>query len=495
MATDGGGGDADPSRAPPPPTPRLPWRDDPRATAVIVASALFMQNLDGTAVATALPAMAADLGETPLHLSAAITAYLVSLTVLVPVSGWVADRFGAKRVFLLAILVFVAASAACGLATGLGELVAARAVQGAGAALMVPVARLLLLRRVTKEELVRATTWLTMPGLLGPILGPPVAGFLTDALSWRAVFLINLPVGALGLLMAWRFVPDPPRVADPPPLDARGVALVGGSLAALVLALETVGRGLVPAWATLAGFGAGVAVGLAALRHLRRAADPAVDLTLLREPAFAASCVAGTLFRVGAGATPFLVPLSLQLGFGVSATVSGLVSLATALGAIASKPVVGALLRAFGFRGVLVWNGLAAAGGIAALALVGPSWPLWAVFVLLALGGVFRSVQFTALNTLAYAELPAERLSAATSLYATIQQLSLALGVVVGSGALAAAAAVTGGGPGGTPGAGDFPAAFLIAALPVLLAMPLAARLPPEAGAQVSGHRGGPARR
>ena len=468
---------------------RSAWSDDPRATAAIVASALFMQNLDGTVVATALPAMARDLGLPPLHLSAAITAYLVSLTVFVPVSGWVADRYGAKRVFLWAIAVFVGASVACGLAQGLPELIAARVVQGAGGALMVPVARLLLLRRVSKEELIRATTWLTMPGLLGPVLGPPVGGLLTDAFSWRAVFWINLPVGLLGLVMAWRFIREPEWVR-PPPLDVAGVVLVGLSLAALMFGLETAGRDLVPLPWSLGGLALGAALGWATLRHCARAPNPAVDFSLLRLPAFNAAAVAGTLFRVGAGATPFLVPLTLQLGFGASATVSGTVSLATALGAFGMKPLVQPVLRAFGFRAVLMWNAGLAAAAIAACALFRPGWPLAAVFAVLAVGGVFRSLQFTALNTLAYAEVPQGRLSAATSLYATAQQLSLAMGVVMGSGVLAAATALAGR---GTPALPDFSVAFGAAALTVLLAGPLSARLPRDSGAAVTGHhpRGG----
>ncbi len=443
-----------------------------------------MQNLDGTVVATALPAMARDLGLEPLHLSVAITAYLVSLTVFVPLSGWVADRYGAKRVFLWAIAVFVAASAACGLARDLPELVAARAVQGAGGALMVPVARLLLLRRVSKEELIRATTWLTMPGLLGPVLGPPVGGLLTDAFSWRAVFWINLPVGLIGLAMAWRFIraPEPVR---PPPLDVAGVVLVGAALAALMFGLETVGRGLVLLPLSVGSLALGAALGWAALRHCARAENPAVDFSLLRLPALNVATLAGTLFRVGAGATPFLVPLCLQLGFGASATVSGVVSLATALGAFAMKPLVQPVLRAFGFRRVLVWNAMLAAAAIAACALFRPGWPLAAVFAILALGGLFRSLHFTALNTLAYAEVPQGRLSAATSLYATAQQLSLALGVVVGSGALTLATSLSGR---AGPALADFSVAFGVVAAAVLLSGPLSARLSPDAGAAVTGH-------
>ncbi|MFT8244153.1 MFS transporter [Roseomonas sp. BN140053] len=464
---------------------RINWRKDPRATAAIVASALFMQNLDSSVVATALPAMARDLESTPVHLSAAITSYLVALTVFVPVSGWVADRYGAKRVFLWAIAVFVAASMACGLSQNLPQLILARVVQGLGGAMMVPVARLLLLRQVNKEDLVRATTWLTMPGLLGPIMGPPLGGFLTDTLSWHWVFWINLPVGLLGLVLAWRFITPPPQ-DRPPRLDVVGVLLVGLSLAALMAGLETIGRELIPPpWPALL-LGAGAVLGVLAVRHCRRVPHPAVDLTLLRFPAFQSAVVAGTLFRLGAGATPFLVPLTLQLGFGASATTSGLVSLASALGALGMKPVVRPVLRRFGFRNTLIWNTVFQALAIAGLALLTPAWPLAGVFVLLAVGGVFRSLHFTSLNSLAYAEIPQPRLSAATSLYSTAQQLSMALGVVTGSTALTAAVALSGQ---SGPSLGSFAIAFLAVAAITLISIPMVMRLPPDAGAAVSGHQ------
>lgn len=464
---------------------RRGWVDDPRFTAAIVASALIMQNLDSSVIATALPAMARDLGSEPLHLSAAITSYLVALTVFVPVSGWVADRYGAKRVFLWAIAVFVASSAACGMAQGLTELILARVVQGIGGAMMVPVARLLLLRRVTKEEIVRATTWLTMPGLLGPIMGPPLGGFLTDQLSWRWVFWINLPIGLLGLFLAWRFI-NAPEQERPPKLDVSGITLVGLSLACLMFGFETVGRGVVEpvwSWAALAA-GAGLVVW--AVRHCLRAEHPALDLSLLRIPAFQVTVTAGTMFRVGAGAIPFLVPLAIQLGFGASATTSGLITLASALGAFGMKPLIHRVLRWLGYRGTLVWNTVMQGAIILLLATLSPGWPLWGVFILLAVNGIFRSLHFTSLNSLAYAEVPQKALSAATSLYSTAQQLSMALGVVMGSSVLAASTALHGH---GEPALGDFSLAFIAVAVVVLASLPLCLRLPRDAGEAVSGYR------
>ncbi len=460
------------------PEPKMP---DPRVMAAIVASALFMQNLDSTVVATALPAMARSLGEDPLVMGVAITSYLVALTVFIPLSGWVADRFGAKQVFMVAIATFTLASAFCGLSSGLAEMVAARVLQGLGGAMMVPVGRLLLLRRVRKEELLSVTTWLTMPGLLGPLLGPPVGGLLTDLISWRAVFWINVPVGLLGLLLVWRVIPALPRSLPPPP-DLRGLTLVGAALAALMFAFETLGRGLVAPWLAEAALAAGLLLSFVAVRHCLRAANPALDFSLLAIPSFRVPNVAGTIFRVGAGAVPFLVPLTLQLGFGASASQSGMISFATALGAFAMKPMAKFALRRFGFRNVLIWNAVCAALTIAACGAFRPGWPMAAVFVVLLLGGLFRSLHFTTLNTLAYADVPQEKLSAATSLYSTAQQLPLALGVVVASAALQISVAAGGREVAAMP---DFTAAFLTGALLTLLAAPLAMRLPKEAGEDI----------
>ncbi|MBY0339432.1 MAG: MFS transporter [Acetobacteraceae bacterium] len=457
---------------------------DPRVTAVIVASALFMQNLDSAAVVTALPSMARDLNEDPARLGVAITSYLVALTVFIPLSGWIADRFGAKRVFMLAIALFGGASALCGLAGSLTELVLARILQGFGGAMMVPVGRLLLLSRIRKEEMLTAMAWLTMPGMLGPISGPPLGGLMTDLFGWRSVFWLNLPVAVLGLvLVAWK-IEELPR-GKPGPPDIPGLLLVGGALALLMSGIETVGRGVFPPGVPEALLVTGGAVGWLAIRHCRRVKRPALDLTLLRLPSFNHATLAGSIYRTGAGAMPFLVPLLLQLGFGWSATQAGFVSFATAIGAFAMKPLARPILRRFGFRTVLVGNALLAAGGVALGAAFSPAWPVAALFAALALGGLFRSLHFTALNTIAFADVPQERLSAATSFYGTAQQLSPALGVVLASGTLEASRHVS---AHEHLAVSDFTAGFLVAALVTASAAPFAARLPRDVGAAVSGH-------
>ena len=465
--------------------PSAPPRTDPRLIAIIVASAIFMQNLDSSAVNTALPAMARDLGVAPVQLGVAITSYLVALTVFIPVSGWVADRFGAKRVFMLAIVVFTLASVLCGRATGLGELVAARILQGMGGAMMIPVARLLLLRQVRREEMLQAMTWLTVPALVGPVSGPPLGGFLTDAFGWPSVFLINVPIGALGLVMvAWKIPPTPP--GDPGPPDVVGLGLIGLALALFMFGLETVGRGVMPPGLAEGALVLGVVLGWAAVRHCRRVRKPAMDFSLLAIPTFNQATVAGSLFRIGAGTTPFLVPMLLQVGFGYSAAEAGLVSFATALGALAMKPIVRPILSRHGYRRVVVATALLAGGGIAACALFTASWPLPAIFAVLALGGLFRSLEFTALNTLAFADVPAPRLSAATSFFGTAQQLAPALGVVVATATLEASAALGGRARAGLP---DFAVAFVVGGAVVAAAAPFLARMPRDAGAAVSGRR------
>lgn len=475
------------AREPPSPVPDpLARRTDPRLTAAIVASALFMQNLDSTAVITALPAMARDLGEEPARLGAAVTAYLVSLTVFIPLSAWVADRFGAKRVFMAAIVLFTAASVLCGRATGLPELIGARLLQGLGGAMMLPVARLLLLRQVRKDEILAAMTWLTMPALIGPIMGPPLGGFLTDAFGWRSVFLINVPIGLLGLVMvAWKIAPAP--VAPPGPPDVPGLLLTGTALLLVMFGLETVGRGVVPVPLPEAALAAGLLVGWAAVRHCRRAKRPAVDFSLLRIPTFFHAAATGTLFRVGAGATPFLVPTLLQIGFGHSAAEAGMVSFATALGALAMKPLARPLLRRFGFRATLTVCCVLTAAGIAVAAAFTAAWPLPAIFLVLALSGLMRSLQFTGLSALAFADIPAERFSAATGFFATLQQLAPALGVVLATATLEASAALSGRDAGHLL-THDFAVAFLVAGGLAAAAAPFFARLPADAGAAVSGH-------
>jgi EmrB/QacA subfamily drug resistance transporter len=453
-----------------------------RSIALIVAAALFMQNLDSTVIATALPTMARAFGADPVHMNVALTAYLFAVAVFVPASGWMADRYGTRQVFRAAIAVFTLGSVLCGRAETLPFLVAARVLQGAGGAMMLPVGRLILLRSVPKSRLVSAMAWVTMPALIGPILGPPVGGFIVEYANWRWIFDINVPIGIAGIVLASLFVPD--RRENPGPFDWLGLLLSGLCLAAFLAILELAGRGLVPAWGLVALAAGSVATGAAYGMHARAQTRPLLDFSLMRLPSFAVSVCAGSLFRVGVGAVPFLLPLMLQLGFGRTAVASGMITFAAAAGAVVAKPGTTAVLRRFGFRRVLVINGIVSALGLALYAAFRPDWPLWTFYAVLLTTGYLRSLQFTSYNTIAYAEVPPARMSAATTLYSALQQISLTVGIPIGAGVLHLVRA------GHTvPRPADFSAAFLVVAGVSLFAGPVSLLLPRDAGAEMSGRR------
>lgn len=452
---------------------------------LIVACALFMENLDSTVLSTALPAIALSLGENPVRLNLAITSYLFSLAVFIPISGWVADRYGARRVFRAAILVFTLGSVLCGISQSLPELVLARIFQGLGGAMMVPVGRLVLLRSVAKSDLVSAMTYLTVPALIGPILGPPLGGFITTYFSWRWVFFINLPIGLLGMLLATLFIEDI-REERPPPLDLAGFTLTGIGLMCIVVAFELVGRGIVPTAGVVGLLLLGVVALATYVRHARNQRHPALDLTLLRVPTFRVAIVGGFLFRMGIGATPFLLPLMLQVGFGMTPLQSGLLTFAGAAGALLMKTTAGPILRRFGFRRTLLFNALLAGAILASYGLFRPDTPGWVILSLLLLGGYFRSLQFTGLNALGYADIERGRMSQATSIASMGQQLALSVGVGTGALLLHLTVAARGG---GAITAADFAPAFYVIGLLSALSFVFQLALAPDAGAEVSGQR------
>ena len=456
-----------------------------RTTALIVACALFMQNLDSTVISTALPTMARAFGEEPVRMNVALTSYLLSLAVFIPMSGWMADRFGARTVFRAAILVFTFGSVLCGRAETLPFLVGARILQGIGGAMMVPVGRLLLLRTAAKSELVAAMAWLSAPALIGPVVGPPVGGFIVDHFSWPWIFDINVPIGLVGFCLVTIYIPDV-REEGRVRLDFTGLVLSGVSLACLMVGFETAGRGMVDSSLSAVMLGTGVLAGLVYAWHARRVPAPLLDFTLLRIPTFMVSVVAGTLFRVGIGAVPFLLPLMLQIGFGYTATQSGLVTFASSAGAILMKPAAMTALRRFGFRRTLIANSVLSGAFLLLIAFFRPSWPLAAIYATLLVGGFFRSLQFTSFNTLAFADIPRERMSSATSLYSTIQQVSLTLGVTVGAATLEIAMSTTGS---SQPSLMDFSVGFVVVAMCLLAAAPIPMLMPREAGAEMSGQR------
>ena len=456
-----------------------------RITAMIVATAMFMQNLDSTVIATALPTMAKVFGYDPQHMSVALTSYLLSLAVFIPASGWIADRYGARNVFRIAIVVFTLGSVLCGQSQSLAFLVFARILQGLGGAMMVPVGRLLLLRTAAKTELVAAMAWLTTPALLGPVVGPPLGGFIVTYLNWRWIFNINIPIGILGFVLVTMFIED---VREPPRgrFDLRGLALTGIALIGLMFGLETLGRGVVPIWATETMLSVGLSAALLYIWHARRTAEPVLDFTLLKLPCFGVAFGAMMLFRTGIGAIPFLLPMMLQVGFGKEAVESGLITFASSAGALVMKPVTQRALRLFGFRDTLIWNGLLSGVMLSLCAAFRPTWPAAAIYGVLLIGGFMRSLQFTAYNTLAYGDVPRARMSSATSLYTAGQQLAATIGVSAGAMSLAIAGTFSGH---AVPTPMDFSVAFLVVGLLTTVAAPVALLMPKSAGDELTGRR------
>ena len=450
---------------------------------LVVACAMFMQNLDSTVIATALPTIARSLNESPLRLNVAITCYLLSLAVFIPISGWTADRFGARRVFTSAIVVFTLGSIACGISNSLSALVGARILQGMGGALMVPVGRLVLLRTVPKSDLVRAMSFVSVPALIGPVMGPPVGGLIVTYASWRWIFFINIPIGVLGIVLVNRLVGDLKETGRRP-FDLSGFALTGIGLASLAFGFENVGRGALPNIVVMGLLAVGgVCLGFY-VRHAGRVSHPIIDLTLLKIPTYAMASIGGFLFRVGLGALPFLLPLLLQVGFGLSALNSGMLTFASAAGAMLMKTSAVRVLRTLGFRIVLVGDALISAAFLFGYSLFRPSTPHLVIFFALLAGGFFRSLQMTSINTLSYADVPAALLSRATSLTSMAQQLSQTAGVATAALLLHTVLTLRGG---TALTAVDFYPVFVGIAIISLLSVPFFLKMSPDAGAEVSG--------
>ena len=450
---------------------------------MIVAVAFLMEQLDATIITTAIPDMAASLRATPIQLNLAVTAYVLSLAIFIPVSGWFADRFGARKVFATALAVFTLGSVACGAAQDFPMLVATRVVQGFGGAMMTPVGRLILLRSFPRRDLVRAMTYTTLPAILGPVVGPLLGGVLTTYASWRWIFFVNIPFGLIGIGLALRFVEDT-RGDTRTPFDVPGFLLVGAGVALIQLVMEAVGRPLVPTVAIVGLLAVAAVLLLAYGVYARRVAYPAVDLSLFGQRSFAVGTLAGGLCRVGLNGAPFLLPLMLQVGFGLSPVTSGSLTFVSSIGAVFVRVVAGRLLRSFGFRAVLSGSAVLGALVVAGFALLEPSTPRWILTAYLFLFGLMRSTQFMTSNTLSYADLPAEKLSRATSVGGVLQQLSVSFGVLVSAMTLSL---VSGHGAVLTPA--RFHETFLITAIVPLLALPGFLLLRTEDGAQVSGHR------
>ena len=456
-----------------------------RLIPLIVAAALFMENMDSTVIATSLPAIAADIGTSPLTLKLAITSYLLSLAIFIPASGWTADRFGARNVFSVAIAVFMIGSIGCAVSSSVTDFVVARTLQGLGGAMMTPVGRLVLLRSIDKSTLVSAMAWVTVPALVGPVVGPPLGGFITTYFSWHWIFLINIPVGLIGIVLAQRFI-DPIRSEKLERFDLYGMVLAGVGVGGIAFGLSVAGLNLLPWTVVIALIGLGSISMTLYVMHARRTDSPVLDLTLLRLPTLRASIYGGFLFRLGVGALPFLLPLLMQIGFGLSPFSSGLVTFSSAVGAMGMKTLAARIIRTFGFRNIMTVNAIVSSAFLAACALFTVTTPLLLIMIILVVGGFFRSLQFTAINTLAYADVEPERMSRATTLVSVNQQLAISAGVALGAFSVETtmlyhhSTELT---------AADFGPGFLVVSVLAAMSCYYFFRMPADAGHQVSGRR------
>ncbi|TPI44540.1 MFS transporter [Mesorhizobium sp. B3-1-6] len=456
-----------------------------RRVALIVAVAFFMQLLDSTIISTSLPQMGQSFGVPAVAMSIGITAYMLTMAVFVPLSAWLADRFGARNIFLVAIALFTLASIACGFSRSLTEFVAARIVQGLGSALMTPVGRILVLRNAEKSELLNATALITWPALFAPVVGPVLGGFITTYLSWHWNFFINAPLGLAGLALVARFVPGD-RVSEAKPFDWPGFFFTSLGLAVMLYGLERLAHpeeGLLP---TIGSVGIGIVIGGFAVRHLLQARHPLLDLSAFKILTFAISTLAaGTVFRVAINATPFLLPLLFQVGFGLRPVDAGLLVLAYFLGNLGMKTVTTPTLRRFGFRTVMVVNGAIASLAIMACGAISPQTPLALTVALMLVAGLTRSMQFTALNTLAFADIGAPQRSSAATLSSMLQQIAMLFGVAIAAAILNLSQIVRGE---AVPDLADFRITFVSIGLLGLAAAMRFLVLPANAGAEVSGH-------
>jgi len=394
----------------------------------IIGASLMMQTLSATVISNALPTMAKSLHESPIHLNTAITAYLLASAIVLPISGWMADRFGARKIFLFAIVSYALSNAACGFAQNLPEMLLARMAEGASGAMLGPVGRLVLLRSTAKHNLVRAMSVLTMPALVGPVIGPPIGGFIITYFSWRWIFFLNLPIAVLGVALVLRFIPNVAG-GERRPLDWIGLVLTGVGMAGVVYGFENLGRNAFPAWVVAAMMGGGGVCLLGFWLHSRRTPHPILDLGLLKIRTFSAGVVGGSFMRMGMGATPFLLAMLLQVAFGLTALQAGLMTFASAAAALVMKTAAPPILARFGFKRTLSVNSVVVALLFMAYAMFRASTPHWAIYAVLLTGGFFRSLQFTSLNGLAFADVDHERMSRASTMSTMGQQLSQSIGI------------------------------------------------------------------
>jgi EmrB/QacA subfamily drug resistance transporter len=448
---------------------------------LIVGCAFFMEGLDSTMIAVSIPAMAKSLGESPLRLNLVIASYLLSLAVFIPVSGWIADRLGTRVVFCIAVLIFAAGSALCGVATNLPMLVGFRVIQGFGGAMMTPVGRLILLRSFPRASLVSAMNWMTIPAMIGPTVGPIVGGFLTAYASWRWVFYLNIPMGVLGSVLGFLMFENF-RAPAPTRFDIGGFVIAALGLFLFEFAIENLGRPMIAPWVGDAFFPISFIIVYIYVRHARGAAAPVLDLNLLKIKTFRIGTLSGGLCRMGLDATPFILPLLFQVGFGWSPMQAGAMSFSSTLGAMLVRAGSRTILRVLGFRWMLVLGALGAAASTAVFAALGAETPVWIIVLCVLISGCIRSIQYLGLNTVSFADVPSALLSRSTSVSGVFQQLARGFGVAFGAALLALVAGTD------QVTVGNFRLVFLLIALVPLVSTIGFMRLSEDDGAEVSGH-------
>jgi EmrB/QacA subfamily drug resistance transporter len=461
-----------------------PLHAAPRRVALTVAGALFMEGFDSAVILTSLPQMARDLGESPLRLSVAVTAYLIALAILIPISGWVADRYGARRVYCGSILVFVAGSLCCGLSHSLTPLVIGRLVQGMGGSMMSPVGRLILTRGVEKRDLIRVMNYMVLPAIIGPTVGPVIGGFITTYASWRWNFFINVPIGIFGLIVAARVIP-PTKPARQSRFDWLGFVLVGSGAAALQTLLEAFGHRLLPPSALVALATVVALCGALYAAHAHRRSHPLIDPALFRIRSFSVAILAGSLARAGVFSTQILLPTLLQLQFGYSAFQAGLQTFLVSAGVFVSRPCISFVLARVGFRRTLFWACLLASAMLAGFTQFRLSSPIALFVAYLLIFGTIRSSIFSSVGALALTDIEHADMGRSNSVALFAQRISMSFGVSLAAASLSLSSA------GRALAQRDFSVAFVLAAAITLLAAFGMLKLSNRDGWQVSGFGGG----